>query len=136
MLTYKTDIIQRLKEAGYNTSRIRKEKLISENALQQIREGEMVAIKTLTKLCELLDAQPGDLIGYDNGNDKIRKTITLDVEFERNFTPPVYFDDSDNLDSACKDCPFYFYDEVNCDAYCFCPQKNEDEKCPIRKCFD
>ena len=42
MLTYKTDIIQRLKEAGYNTSRIRKEKLISENALQQIREGEMV----------------------------------------------------------------------------------------------
>ena len=87
MLTYKTDIIQRLKEAGYNTSRIRKEKLISENALQQIREGEMVAIKTLTKLCELLDAQPGDLIGYDNGNDKIRKTITLDVEFDRNFTP-------------------------------------------------
>lgn len=49
MLTYKADILQMLKAAGYNTSRIRKEKLISENALQQIRDGEMVAVKTLEK---------------------------------------------------------------------------------------
>lgn len=134
MLTYKTDIIQRLKEAGYNTSRIRKEKLISENALQQIREGEMVAIKTLTKLCELLDAQPGDLIGYDNGNDKIRKTITLDVEFDRNFTQPLFFD-NDEQNSVCKGCPFYFSEE-ECSPCCVCPSINEDGKCPIRKYFD
>ena len=71
MLTYKADILQMLKDAGYNTSRIRNETLISESALQQIREGEMVAIKTLNKICELVDAQPGDLIGSDNGTGKI-----------------------------------------------------------------
>ena len=133
MLTYKADILQMLKDAGYNTSRIRKEKLLSEGALQQIREGEMVAIKTLTKLCELLNAQPGDLIGYDNGTGKIRKTIMLDVEFDRDFTPPLFFDDDDNLGSACKDCPFYFYDDVNCDAYCFCPEKKRGREMSDQK---
>ena len=136
MLTYKADILQMLKNAGYNTSRIRNEKLISENALQQIRNGEMIAVKTLEKICELLDAQPGDLIKYQNGTGKVTKNITLTIDFDIDFTPPLFFDDADNLDSACKDCPFYFFDEVNCDAYCFCPGKNGDEKCPIRKYFD
>lgn len=134
MLTYKADILQMLKAAGYNTSRIRKEKLISENALQQIRDGEMVAIKTLNKICELLDAQPGDLIGYDNGTGKISKTITLDVEFDRDFTPPVFFD-NDEQNSVCKGCPFYFSEE-ECSPCCVCPSINEDGKCPIRKYFD
>ncbi|MEI3131515.1 MAG: hypothetical protein V8S92_04460 [Oscillospiraceae bacterium] len=37
-MIYKLDVLSALKEAGYNTNRIRKEKLIGEAMLQKIRE--------------------------------------------------------------------------------------------------
>ena len=40
MLAYKIDVLGTLKEAGYNTTRLRKEKLLNESAIQYIREGE------------------------------------------------------------------------------------------------
>lgn len=64
MLTYKIDLMETLKENGYNTTRILKENLISQSAMQKIRKNEMVGIKTLEKLCELLDMQPGNIIKY------------------------------------------------------------------------
>ena len=64
MLQYKIDVLETLKENGYNTNRIRKEKIIGENALQKIRNGEMVGIKTLDQLCAALDMQPGNIIKY------------------------------------------------------------------------
>ena len=63
-MKYKIDIIAALKEAGYNTSRIRKEKIMGEAMLQKIRSGQMVSWATLETLCSLLDCQPGDLIEY------------------------------------------------------------------------
>lgn len=69
MLEFKIDnILERLKEKGYNTSRLRKEKLIGENALTSIRKGVVPGIKTLNTLCELLELQPGSLIRYVNEN--------------------------------------------------------------------
>ena len=47
MLIYKIDVIEKLKEAGYNTARIRKEKLLNESALQYIREGKPIGPKPL-----------------------------------------------------------------------------------------
>lgn len=137
MLTYKADILQMLKDAGYNTSRIRKEKLLSEGALQQIRNGEMIAVKTLEKICELLDAQPGDLIKYQNGTGKITKNITLTLEFDIDFVPPEEFDIAEAPDwkSACDDCPFYYFDDEHCDGNCMCPQDHDVLACPIRKYF-
>ena len=63
-MKYKIDIIAALKEAGYNTSRIRKEKIMGEAMLQKLRSGQMVSWATLETLCELLKCQPGDLIEY------------------------------------------------------------------------
>ena len=34
MLTYKIDVLETLKENGYNTTRLRKEKLLGENSIQ------------------------------------------------------------------------------------------------------
>lgn len=65
MLVYKINVIKALKEAGYNSTKILKENVISQSAMQKIRKGEMIGIKTLEQLCELLDMQPGDIIGYD-----------------------------------------------------------------------
>lgn len=64
MIVYKIDIIKELREAGYNTARIRKEHIISEASLQKIREDKMVALATIDHLCRVLDMQPGNLIKY------------------------------------------------------------------------
>lgn len=63
-ISYKKDILSALKEAGYNTNRIRKEKIMGEAMLQKIRNGQMVSWAVLETICELLDCQPGDLIEY------------------------------------------------------------------------
>lgn len=64
MLKYKIDVIEELKEAGYNSTRILREGIISQGAMQKLRNNEMVGIKTLEKLCEILDMQPGNIIKY------------------------------------------------------------------------
>ncbi|MBR5607048.1 MAG: helix-turn-helix domain-containing protein [Evtepia sp.] len=63
-IQYKIDILAALKEAGYNTTRLRKEKLLSEGMIQSLREGKYISLQNLSKICELLDCQPGDLIEY------------------------------------------------------------------------
>ena len=63
-MKYKVDVLAKLKEAGYNTTTIRKEKIMGEAMLQKIRSGQMVSWATLETLCALLDCQPGDLIEY------------------------------------------------------------------------
>lgn len=74
MLTYKIDVLETLKEAGYNTGRLRKEKLLGENAIQSIRKNEMVGIIALEKICALLDMQPGNIIKYIE-NENIKKDV-------------------------------------------------------------
>lgn len=64
MFVYKFDVLEALKDAGYNTTRLRKEKLLGENAIQSLRNGEMIGIIALEKICKLLDMQPGNIIKY------------------------------------------------------------------------
>ena len=64
MTAYKIDVLESLKEAGYNTTRLRREKLLNESAIQYLREGKLVGIKALNTLCMLLDMQPGNIIKY------------------------------------------------------------------------
>ena len=63
-IRYKVDVIAALKEAGYNTTRIRKDKIMGEAMLQKIRSGQMVSWATLETICDLLGCQPGDLLEY------------------------------------------------------------------------
>lgn len=64
MLTYKFNVLDTLKESGYTTTKLRREKLLGENAIQSLRHGEMVGIIALDKICALLDMQPGNIIKY------------------------------------------------------------------------
>lgn len=70
MLTYKINVLETLKESGYNTTRLRKERLLGENAIQSLRRGDMVGIITLEKVCALLDMQPGNIIKYVEDTEK------------------------------------------------------------------
>lgn len=54
-----------LKEKGYSTYRIRKEKLIGQGTLTAIKNGTGgLDSKTIARLCETLDCQPGDIMEY------------------------------------------------------------------------
>lgn len=63
-LRYKIDVLEALKEKGYSSTRLRKEKLMGESYMTQLRRGEMVSWKTIETICKLLDCQPGDLVEY------------------------------------------------------------------------
>ena len=64
MIAYKTDILQMLRDAGYNSNRIRKEKLMGMATLQKLRHKELVSWATIDTLCSLLNCQPGDILEY------------------------------------------------------------------------
>lgn len=64
MIFYKIDIIKALKDKGFSTYCIRKNKIFGEATMQKFRTGEIVTIDCIDKLCSLLDCQPSDIIGY------------------------------------------------------------------------
>lgn len=64
MIKYKIDIIQALKNKGYSTYKIRKEKIFNESQLQQIRDNKLLTQDALNRLCILLNCQPGDILEY------------------------------------------------------------------------
>lgn len=54
-----------LKEKGYTTYKIRQEKLIGQGTLTALKNGTGgLDAKTIARLCEVLDCQPGDLMEY------------------------------------------------------------------------
>ena len=64
MFVYKINVLETLKKQGYNTTRLRKERLLNESAIQYLRDEKIVGIKALNNICMLLDMQPGELIEY------------------------------------------------------------------------
>lgn len=65
-IRYKFDVLAKLKEIGYPTTRIRKERLIGQSYLQQLRQGQIVSWKTIETLCKLLKCQIGDIVEFVN----------------------------------------------------------------------
>ena len=63
-IIYKMDVLAALKEKGYNTNRIRKDKIMGEAMLQKIRNGQMPSLSVLETICDLLDCQPADIIEF------------------------------------------------------------------------
>lgn len=63
-LCYKIDVMAALKAAGYTTTKIRREKLLSQSTLQKLRSGGQLSWANIEALCRLLDCQPGDIFEY------------------------------------------------------------------------
>ena len=65
MFRYKVDIISRLKEAGYSTYRLQKEKLLATTTLVKLRNGNTtITLESLNAICDMLECQPGDLLEW------------------------------------------------------------------------
>ena len=63
-IVYRIDVLTALKEAGYSSYRIRKEKLMGEATLQKIRSNTPVSWENIATICHLLNCQPGDILEY------------------------------------------------------------------------
>ncbi len=59
-----TKLLNLLEEHGLTTYKIRKDKIISESTLQNIREGKRITTDSIAALCEALNCQPGDILEY------------------------------------------------------------------------
>ncbi len=53
-----------LKVKGYTSYRIRKENIIGQATYKKIKEGGDIDTRTIAKLCQLLNCQPGDILEY------------------------------------------------------------------------
>lgn len=69
-LRYKFNILEKLKAAGYNTSRLRRDKLLSESTIQKFRTGQIISSDNLDNLCKFLECQPGDILEYVPDNEE------------------------------------------------------------------
>ncbi len=57
-------LIAKMEQQGLTTYKIRKEKIISESTLQNIREGKRITTDSIAALCGALNCQPGDILEY------------------------------------------------------------------------
>lgn len=64
MIRYKINILDALKEHGYSTYRLNKEKIFGQATIQAFRSGKVVYGDSLDKLCSLLGCQPGDILEH------------------------------------------------------------------------
>ena len=70
-MKFKIDVLTELKNKGYTTYIIRKDKLLSESTVQKLRNGLPVSWENIETVCKLLQCQPGDILEYieDKGGD-------------------------------------------------------------------
>ena len=64
MIIYKMNLIEALKEKGYTTYRIRKEKLLSEASLTAIRSNKPISWDSIDKICTMLDCKIEDILEF------------------------------------------------------------------------
>lgn len=63
-VVYKINVLQAIKEKGYSTYMLRKQRIMGEATVQKLRKGELVSWANIAVICELLNCQPGDLLEY------------------------------------------------------------------------
>ncbi len=57
-------LLKLMEEKGLSTYKIRKEKIISESTLQNIRNNGRITTDAIASLCCALNCQPGDILEY------------------------------------------------------------------------
>lgn len=63
-LKYKIDVLEALKEKGFSSYTLRKEKHFSESTIQKLRNKESISWDNLNTICRLLSCDIGDVLEY------------------------------------------------------------------------
>ena len=63
MLKYNIDVLEALKKAGYTTTKIRKNKILSESTLTRLRAKQTsIYCDSIGVICYMLRCQPSDIL--------------------------------------------------------------------------
>ena len=62
MYRYKIDIMKELSNRGFTSTRMRKEKILSESTMQSLRNGKGITTDTINTICIILRCQPSDIL--------------------------------------------------------------------------
>lgn len=57
-------LIQKMKDAGFNSNTAKNTNVIGQQTYKEIMTGGSITIKSLAKLCEYFNCQPGDIIEF------------------------------------------------------------------------
>lgn len=83
MFTVKIDILKKMKENGYTTTRIKKESILSAVTVMQLRESRKtgilsnISIESLNRICLMCQMQPGDIIEISPTDDEKIKYYSI-----------------------------------------------------------
>lgn len=69
-LRWRVNVLELLKENGYSTYRIRKERIFAESSVQNFRHGRQASWNDLETICRLTNKQPGKLIEFVKDDPK------------------------------------------------------------------
>ena len=73
MFSYKIEVLKALSERGYTSTRMRKEKIMSEATMQNLRKGKGITTDTINTICIILRCQPSDILEIEpTDEEKIR----------------------------------------------------------------
>ena len=73
MFSYKIDVLKALSERGYTSTRMRKEKIMSEATMQNLRKCKGITTDTINTICIILRCQPSDILEIEpTDEEKIR----------------------------------------------------------------
>lgn len=64
MIQYKIDVLFELKNKGFTTYKLEKEKILRSAVIDSIRKKRGINFETMNTLCKLLQCQPGDIIEF------------------------------------------------------------------------
>lgn len=76
-IEYKIDVLKALKEAGYSSSKLRKDKIIGEATIQRLRHKQSVSFEVLSKICDLLNCNIEDILTYVK-DDTLEQSANID----------------------------------------------------------
>ena len=62
MIRYKFDIMQALRDRGYDSKKIKTERILSQATITAIKRGGNITTDTLNRLCIILRLQPSDIL--------------------------------------------------------------------------
>lgn len=71
MIKYKINIMKALKEKGYTSYKLRKNKIFGEATMTKFRKKEYINFDNLNLLCKILECQPGDILEYVVDTDDV-----------------------------------------------------------------
>ena len=68
MIYYKIDVLKELKNKNLTTYTLQKQGILGSSTINKIKNNNYnISMEVLNKLCDLLQLQPGDIIGYKPG---------------------------------------------------------------------